>query len=75
MITTHRQKKPHTKVTTIKMKPKHSFSSSLLPPKSTETNKTLLTGGSNKNEIKSTSEKLLLTSVMITNTDNDQLNY
>ena len=31
------------------MKPKHCFLFSLHPPKSTETNETFLTGGSNKN--------------------------
>ena len=47
------------KVTTIKMKPEHWPSCSLHPPQSPETNKIFLTGGSNKNQIISTDEKLL----------------
>ena len=45
------QKKPHAKVATINMKPKHWFPCFLHPLKSTETNETFLTGGSNKNQI------------------------
>ena len=43
-----------------KKKPKQWPSCSLHPPEPTETNKTSLTGGSNKNQIISTYEKLLL---------------
>ena len=48
MNVTHRQKKPYTKVTTIKMKRKHWFSGSLHPPESIETKKSFQQVGQTK---------------------------